>query len=120
MPADLVRDRGYPEMTDDIRRMILGENFLGLHGSDSEQLKADIADDAVAQRQAGGRQPDRLSPARRSAQVHHVLPVAAPRRRHVLPTSGVVATDPLTDDAPMGDLPRPLFALEPVGVVTPR
>jgi predicted TIM-barrel fold metal-dependent hydrolase len=57
MPADLVRGRGYPEMTDDIRRLILGENFLRMHGIDSAELRSAIADDEVSQRQAKGLEP---------------------------------------------------------------
>jgi uncharacterized protein len=45
-----------PALTMDIKRKILGENFLRLHGIDAQQLRKDIADDDWARRR-----PDTLA-----------------------------------------------------------
>jgi hypothetical protein len=54
MPEDLVEGYGLPPFDEALKRAILGENFLRLHGIDSSALRATIADDEVAQRQAAG------------------------------------------------------------------
>jgi uncharacterized protein len=50
IPDDLVEDYGYPVLTDELTRMILGENFLRLHAIDPVALRAEIADDEWARR----------------------------------------------------------------------
>jgi uncharacterized protein len=46
MPEDLRRDLGYPEFTDEIKRDVLGRNFLRLHGIDEQDMrKITVSDD---------------------------------------------------------------------------
>ena len=40
LPQDLVEGYGYPQLTDQAKRKILGENLLRLHGMDVEETKA--------------------------------------------------------------------------------
>jgi hypothetical protein len=54
MPRDLVEDYGYPEVTDEIKRGILGANFLRMHGLDAGEVKASIAGDRWSDRQQAG------------------------------------------------------------------
>jgi uncharacterized protein len=54
MPEDLVAERGYPRMSDEIRRKVLGENALRLHGLDTAGVRARLAgDDVEAGREHG-------------------------------------------------------------------
>lgn len=54
MPQELVEGYGYPEVTDEIKRKILGENFARMHGIDIEERKAAIqGDDWAKMRQEG-------------------------------------------------------------------
>jgi uncharacterized protein len=54
MPEDLVAERGYPRMSDEIRRKVLGENALRLHGLNPEEVRARLAgDDVEAGREHG-------------------------------------------------------------------
>ncbi len=46
MPHDLVEHRGYPELSEQDRRNILGENLLRLHGVDPETVADRTDDDA--------------------------------------------------------------------------
>lgn len=50
IPKDIQERYACGPLTDDIKRKILGENFLRLHGIDAQQLRAEIADDDWAQR----------------------------------------------------------------------
>jgi predicted TIM-barrel fold metal-dependent hydrolase len=43
LPQDLVEGYGYPQLTDQAKRKILGENLLRLHGMDVEQAKEKAA-----------------------------------------------------------------------------
>jgi predicted TIM-barrel fold metal-dependent hydrolase len=52
MPEDLLE--GCPPLTDEVKRGILGENFLRLHDVDAERLRATIADDDIAHARADG------------------------------------------------------------------
>jgi uncharacterized protein len=52
MPDDLVDGFGYPQMTDELRRKILGLNYLRLHGIDPADLRSRIADDEWSRRLA--------------------------------------------------------------------
>ena len=54
MPQDLTDGYGYPQLTPEIKRKILGENLARLHGIDIEAKKAEIANDEFAQRRANG------------------------------------------------------------------
>lgn len=54
MPARLREDYGYPEITDEIRRGILGENYLRLHGIDKDEFLRTIAGDHWSKAQAAG------------------------------------------------------------------
>jgi uncharacterized protein len=48
IPEDLCAGYGYPQLTDQAKRKILGENLLRLHGMDVEQTKARLARPARA------------------------------------------------------------------------
>jgi hypothetical protein len=52
MPEDLMAGYGYPEVTREVKRKILGLNLLRLHGIDPEELKRRTADDDWAKRRA--------------------------------------------------------------------
>jgi uncharacterized protein len=43
LPQDLVEGYGYPQLTEQAKRKILGENLLRLHGLDPAQVRADLA-----------------------------------------------------------------------------
>jgi predicted TIM-barrel fold metal-dependent hydrolase len=55
MPDDLVTGYGYPPLTRELKRKILGENYCRAHGIDPEQAKAAVADDEWARRRAANR-----------------------------------------------------------------
>ena len=40
LPRDIVEERGYPQLTEQAKRKILGENLLRLHDLDVEATKA--------------------------------------------------------------------------------
>lgn len=44
-PEDLRKGYNYPELTDELRRMLLGENLLRLYGWDAEELRSSIGRD---------------------------------------------------------------------------
>jgi predicted TIM-barrel fold metal-dependent hydrolase len=54
MPEDLQEGYGCPPLTEDLKRGILGENFMRLHGIDVEAFKARVADDEISAKQAEG------------------------------------------------------------------
>lgn len=54
LPEDMLAD-GLPALTDDVRRKILGGNFLRMHGLDESALRARFADDDWSRRRGGGR-----------------------------------------------------------------
>lgn len=54
IPQEVSEQYGYPQITDEIRSKILGENYLRLHGIDSSELRSKIADDKWSQVQAEG------------------------------------------------------------------
>jgi aminoglycoside phosphotransferase (APT) family kinase protein len=54
MPQDLTDGYGYPQVTQEIKRKILGENLAKLHGIDIEAKKQEIANDEFAQRRSNG------------------------------------------------------------------
>lgn len=45
MPADLAEGQDFPELTEEVKKKMLGGNFLALHGIDPEQKKQQIAGD---------------------------------------------------------------------------
>ncbi len=54
MPRDLVEGFGYPELTPELKRGILGENYLRMHGLDADAFRASIADDEWSRLQEAG------------------------------------------------------------------
>ena len=57
MPADLMSGYDYPQMTETVKRKVLGENFCRLHGLDIEHIKQNIASDQWSQGRTQGNQP---------------------------------------------------------------
>jgi uncharacterized protein len=53
MPEDLIEGFGYPEITPELMRGFMGENYLRLHQIDPNEFRARVADDAVSRAQAG-------------------------------------------------------------------
>ncbi|WP_236793409.1 amidohydrolase family protein [Amycolatopsis sp. GM8] len=66
MPRDLVEECGVPDLTPDIRRGILGENYLRMHRIDPGGFRSAIADDAISRRQAAAGAAEPWSHLRRS------------------------------------------------------
>jgi predicted TIM-barrel fold metal-dependent hydrolase len=54
LPADLVEEHGYPQLTEQDRRNILGENVLRLHDVDRDALRRSVEGDEFARARAGG------------------------------------------------------------------
>ena len=52
MPRELVEGWAYPELTGDLKRAIIGENLLRLHGIDRDDFLARTADDDVSRYRA--------------------------------------------------------------------
>jgi predicted TIM-barrel fold metal-dependent hydrolase len=48
----------YPELTDDIKKMILGENLANLYGWDTDKLRSTVQDDKWSQRRQEEGKPD--------------------------------------------------------------
>jgi predicted TIM-barrel fold metal-dependent hydrolase len=55
MPRELVEGYGYPEVTHEIKRKMLGENFARMHGIDLDARKRLIANDEWAKLRAQGK-----------------------------------------------------------------
>jgi predicted TIM-barrel fold metal-dependent hydrolase len=52
-PEDMVEGYGFPPLTDEAKRKMLGENYCRLHGLDVEEVRSRVADDEwVGQREA--------------------------------------------------------------------
>jgi predicted TIM-barrel fold metal-dependent hydrolase len=49
MPEDLVEGYGYPRLTEQAKRKMLGENYCRLHGLDVDEVKAAVANDEWAE-----------------------------------------------------------------------
>jgi len=58
MPDDLVQGYGFPRLTAEAKRKILGENYCRLHGLDFEDVKKKVADDEWARRRASASSPE--------------------------------------------------------------
>jgi predicted TIM-barrel fold metal-dependent hydrolase len=54
MPQDLQEGYACPPMSDDLKRGVLGENLLRLHGIDPAAFRTRVADDDVSRKQAAG------------------------------------------------------------------
>lgn len=57
MPADLVEERGFPVLSEDIRAKILGGNALRIHGLDPDAVRRRIDGDRFEQHKAGALAP---------------------------------------------------------------
>ncbi len=55
MPEDLMEGYGYPEMTREIKRKILGENWARMHGLDLKKLASEIPNDEARRTQLAGK-----------------------------------------------------------------
>ena len=53
MPDDLVEGYGFPRLTEEAKRKILGENYCRLHGLDVEEVKTKVGDDQSPRRRNG-------------------------------------------------------------------
>jgi predicted TIM-barrel fold metal-dependent hydrolase len=47
-PAEMREKHGYPKLTDDLKRMILGENLIELYGWDADDLRSTVESDKWA------------------------------------------------------------------------
>jgi predicted TIM-barrel fold metal-dependent hydrolase len=54
VPQDMIEGFGYPQITDEVKRKILGANFLRLHGVDEDALRARIAGDKWSKARESG------------------------------------------------------------------
>jgi uncharacterized protein len=54
MPEDIVEGFGVPRVTDEIRRKVLGENYLRMHGIDPTEFRERIVGDEVSIKQQAG------------------------------------------------------------------
>ena len=54
MPQDLTDGYGYPQLTPEIKKKILGENLARLHGISVEAKKRELANDDFSRRRANG------------------------------------------------------------------
>ena len=57
LPADLIENKGFRQLTAEDKRNILGANALRLHGLDEASLRAAVTDSFDARRDAGYAQP---------------------------------------------------------------
>jgi hypothetical protein len=55
MPQELVDGYGYPPVTDEIKRKILGENIARMHGIDIQERKQTIVNDEWSRMRASGK-----------------------------------------------------------------
>lgn len=58
IPADMREEYNYPELTDDVKRMILGENLADLYDWDVEKLRSQVQNDDWSQRREADGRPD--------------------------------------------------------------
>jgi hypothetical protein len=57
MPQDLMEGRGYPEVTDDMKRLIIGGNIARVHDIDPSTIAARIAGDEFEVAKRNGLRP---------------------------------------------------------------
>jgi predicted TIM-barrel fold metal-dependent hydrolase len=57
IPEDMQEEYGYPELTDEIKRKLLGENLIDLYDWDEDELRARAESDDRSERREAGR-PD--------------------------------------------------------------
>jgi hypothetical protein len=69
MPADLIEGYGFPPLTEETKRKLLGENYCRLHGLDVDDVKASVANDDWAQRRSEAGSPEPWASLRRAAPV---------------------------------------------------
>jgi predicted TIM-barrel fold metal-dependent hydrolase len=55
MPQDLIDGYGFPPLTEQAKRKMLGENYCRLHGLDVEEMKAQVANDDWAEQRRAAR-----------------------------------------------------------------
>jgi uncharacterized protein len=58
MPEDLVQGYGYPQLTEESKRKMLGENYCRLHGLNPEEAKAAVVDDEWFRRRKADGSPE--------------------------------------------------------------
>jgi uncharacterized protein len=58
MPDDLVQGYGYPRLTEESKRKMLGENYCRLHGLNPEEVKAAVVDDEWSRRRKADASPE--------------------------------------------------------------
>jgi predicted TIM-barrel fold metal-dependent hydrolase len=58
MPDDLVQGYGFPPLTEQAKRKLLGENYCRLHGLDVEEMKAKVANDEYARQRETDKLPE--------------------------------------------------------------
>jgi uncharacterized protein len=57
LPADVIDEHGFAQLTEQDRRNILGENALRLHGLDAVEVRARVADDEFERARGAGYAP---------------------------------------------------------------
>ena len=58
MPDDLVQGYGYPQLTEESKRKMLGENYCRLHGLNSEEAKSAVVDDEWSRQRKANASPE--------------------------------------------------------------
>jgi hypothetical protein len=64
MPQDLVEGYGFPPLTEQAKRKMLGENYCRLHGLDVDELKKNVANDEWARQRHDAPSPEPWSTVR--------------------------------------------------------
>jgi predicted TIM-barrel fold metal-dependent hydrolase len=58
IPEEMREEYGYPELTDEVKRKILGENLLELYDWDADELREHVQDDEWSQRRSAEGRPE--------------------------------------------------------------
>jgi uncharacterized protein len=69
MPEDLVEGYGFPPLTEETKRKLLGENYCRLHGLDVAEVKAKVANDEWARQRSAAPSLEPWATVRGSARV---------------------------------------------------